>query len=217
METITSKNFENYYGVSLLPYSEETTQIGEVMYEKGLFNRTLEYQNETILDVSGISASQRANYQKQLLAVPLNEAQFPNITLNHSFNGNEGLKIPIINLDVSADVKTSKNVSLTLTNVKSKRLFGSLKFTLKNLIDTSKAARKELRHKLIITQLFYADSVVLKASHGIDANINASLNAAKIKGVTLQSQNNGDGSANYTFSGMDQCPFAAQLIKLKNF
>jgi len=217
MKTITSKDFENYYGVSLLPYSTETTQIGEIMYEKGLFTRTLEYQNETLLDVINIKGSQRAEFEKELLGISMNDANFPNITINHSFNGNEGFKIPILNLDLAPILKTNSSVNFTLTNVKSKRLFGGIEITLKKLIDESENAQKNLRHKLIITQLFYADAVTLKASHGMEGDINSSLNTAKIKGVSLQSKNNGDGSADYTFSGTNKCPFAAQLVQLNNF
>ena len=40
-------------------YSSENTQIGELMYEKGLFTRTLEYSNETLLDLLNLPSPQR--------------------------------------------------------------------------------------------------------------------------------------------------------------
>ena len=66
MSTTTSKDFEHYYGVTLLPYSTESTQIGELMYKRGFFVRTLEYSNETILDVLNLEQQERQTIESEL-------------------------------------------------------------------------------------------------------------------------------------------------------
>ncbi len=213
MSTITAKNFKETYGLSLLPYSTENTLIGQLMYKEGMFTKVLKYCNETILDILEISSSQKEEIQKQLQSIPINNALFPDIIIEHSFNENNGLKVPIINLNLSGILKTNKDTNFTLTNVKSRDLTGNLEHTLKSFVQKSKKAEKDIRDKLIITRLFYADSVVLKTSNGLDADLDSSLSKAKLKDVSVQSKNNDDGSSSYTFTGTGKCPFAAQLEK----
>ena len=45
MSTVTSKDFASTYGIDFLPYSMADIQLGEVLSEKGLFNKTLAYLN----------------------------------------------------------------------------------------------------------------------------------------------------------------------------
>ena len=217
MNTITSEEFENYYGINLLPYSTSNTQIGELMHKKGIFSKTLEYDNESILDAISLDSSKRTNLNNSLKSIELSDAQFPNIKINNNFSNNETIKVPIIGLDLSSIFSNKHQFNFTLTNVKAKTLQGELEFNIRELLEHSEKASQTIKNKYLITQLFYAEKIDLNTTHDIEEDLQASVNGLKNKNINLSSKTNSDGSNTYTFSGVDNSPFAAHLIKVKNW
>ena len=84
---MTSRDFESTYGLELLPYSTEDTQIGDVLSNKGLFHKTLAYLDFTVVDQLDLTVQEKSDLNSELKDIPVVSAQFPDVVLDKESSG----------------------------------------------------------------------------------------------------------------------------------
>lgn len=235
MATLTQKEFEDQYGIELLPYSTADVALGEMMHYKGVFTKTLTFLNYSLVSKLGWEAEKVTDIENQLAAVETTAGSFPTVSINNSSSESGDLTIPIIGLDLSTQVDSSKVASFEFSNIKAKRLMGALRSELSQGLDAlrngsdKKTYNQDLKLNYVIDGLFYADSVTIKLTEKLDVDLSLSLNASATTGTTSDATASGTNLATatpkitknndttYTISGAGNCPFAVQLTKGKNF
>ncbi|BDS12549.1 hypothetical protein [Aureispira anguillae] len=225
MAKLTQQEFEDQYGIELLPYSTADVSLGEMMHYKGIFNRTLTFLNYSIAEKLGWDEAKIAAIETQLKAIPLTDGSFPDLIMNNSTIGSGDLKIPILGLDLSNHVDASKVASFEFSKIKAKRLIGNVRSELSQGLEALKSSankkvyNQELKLNYVIEGLFYADSVTIKLTEKLDIDLSLSLTNTKtnasLASASPSIKKNNDTT--YTISNAGNCPFAVQLTKGKLF
>ena len=97
-----------------------------------------------------------------LRSVSTVSAEFPDIDISKDFSGSEGIKVPLINLDLTGKIDISNLERIKLTKVTAKRLDGSLRLQIVQAIDTLKEQdysifKKNIKNNKVVAGLFYAE------------------------------------------------------------
>ena len=217
-----AKSFQKEYGLDLLPYAESNVQLLELMEVKGLLNKQLNYLNVSLLDELQLAPDQLEEFNSELAAIPLDEAQIPTIDISKDFQSNSDLKVPMFKLDLSAQIDFSEVDSFTFSGLKSKRIFGKLKVDLENLLEDFENSHKDtykskIKHNYIIESLWYADSLTITTKSTKKLDIKAQLDTKDSTQQQLDPELNKDGTYTYKLDNASSTPFAAQLTQGKNF
>lgn len=225
MSRLTQQEFEDQYGIELLPYSTANVSLGEMMHYKGIFNKMLTFLNYSLAEKLGWEPAKVAQVESQLKAIPLTDGNFPDMTINKSTVGSGDLQIPIIGLNLSSHVDASNIENFEFTNIKARRLTGDVRSELSQGLEAlkngsnKKLYNQELKLNYIIEGLFYADSVTIKLSKKLDVDLSLALsnketNTSLVSASPSIKKNN---DTTYTISNAGNCPFAVQLTKGKLF
>lgn len=225
MSRLTQQEFEDQYGIELLPYSTANVSLGEMMHYKGIFNKMLTFLNYSLAEKLGWEPAKVAQVESQLKAIPLTDGNFPDMTINKSTVGSGDLQIPIIGLNLSSHVDASNIENFEFTNIKARRLIGDVRSELSQGLEAlkngsnKKLYNQELKLNYIIEGLFYADSVTIKLSKKLDVDLSLALsnketNTSLVSASPSIKKNN---DTTYTISNAGNCPFAVQLTKGKLF
>lgn len=235
MATLTQKEFEDQYGIELLPYSTANVSLGEMMHYKGVFTKTLTFLNYSLAAKLGWDSDKVTEIEKELAAVPLTDGSFPSITMDNSTIGSGDLSIPIIGIDLSTHVDASKVASFEFSNITAKRLMGAVRSELSQGLEALRSGsdkrtyNQEIKLNYVIDGLFYADSVTIKLTEKLDVDLSLSVSASAVTGTTTSTTAEGtklaaatpsitkNNDTTYTISNAGNCPFAVQLTKGKLF
>lgn len=220
MSALLRKQFENQYGVELLPRSFSDTRLGEIMEWKGLFSPMLDYKSYTIADVLNLPPEKSKELNSKLGNCCFIDASFPALEIRDDFGNDSDLQIPSFGINLAGKIDKSKVRYFRFTNIKARRFIGEARTEILKELETLKETnfkryKEKIRDHYIIEALFYADTVEI----GIDKDAAAGLDAAAILAagnVKLTGQLTTNSEHKYVLSG-SSCPFAVELVQGREF
>jgi hypothetical protein len=221
MSNITRREFEKKYNVELLPYSTASVILADILDWKGVLSQKLDYLNYNLVDKLNIDKPTRVELRNQLKNVSLDVASFPDVEEKKDFGIGVNIEIPGLKTDFDGKIGTDSIKSFKFGNIKAKTFTGELRIEIDNLLDQLKeedfsAYKKNLRGNYLIEKLFYVTrlEITIKAGTKIDFDVSSGLP----NGATVDVK--GDASSGKDIKivyNLPDCPFAAELVKLKHF
>jgi len=211
------KDFEDQFGVDLLPVSSADIYLGEIWEWEGLFNSTLIRLQDDLCNHFRLADDAKAkDLLLKLKKVKKTEANFPDIEVSKDFKSSADLKVPSINLDLGNELSVGSVKRFLFKGVKSKAIIElrpELDDLLNDLKDKNfKHYREKIRTNNVIIQLYYASSVEI----AIDKNIsNKAEVEAKIKSLGNVDVDVASATEIKFTVGSGDCPFAGQFVKGK--
>lgn len=214
------RDFERTYGVDLLPVSADDIFLGDLWDWRGLFSNRLERVMDRM--TNHFHDPHKSTLETALKSIPLGAASVPRVEIRNEFSSENDLKIPSINLDLSADIDAESVKQFTFNNVTARSLVDlrdeldeQLMVLKKNDFDRYKA---KIRGNYIASWLFYAESVEIeidKASTG-RAAVEAKIQGLQKGNIQVNTDTSHHKMVKYTIAG-SSCPFASKFIAGRDF
>ncbi|MFM2387936.1 MAG: hypothetical protein RL660_2693 [Bacteroidota bacterium] len=159
------------------------------------------------------------NLYDSLKAVPPVGAALPDIDITQDFNAEANATIPSLDTSVEAAMGISKVISMHLRGVTSKPITlykNDLRNALVQLEQTDEAKyRKYLKRHVIVTALYYADSIALSFQKTVNDKLAFETQLKQMLKVDAEITYEGNTVVNVVMNN-NTCPFAANLERGKN-
>ncbi|MBC8083427.1 MAG: hypothetical protein H7Z21_09465 [Hymenobacter sp.] len=212
------KEFRRQYSAELLTHAPSDLLLGELYEWKGLFTRRLDPTGQNLIDHLDLDRATREDLRQRLAAVPAVPATFAQIDLKNDLQTNADLQLSNLPAPLAASLSVEKIQKFEFGGVVSRRLNGELRIELRQHLDRLKERnqqkyRQVLRHAQVADSVFYAGAVLIQLESTTSLSVEAEEALKKISGkaefINAKTQQ-------ITF-GQADCPFAAELVKGKDF
>jgi hypothetical protein len=208
-----NRNFKSVYPkYDLLFSSSSTLQPGFVAEWDGFIKRILDLEGYSFIAHLKISGEEKDEIKAVLAAVPLTPFSISSCSFDEDAELSISADLPNINSDVRAKFKRHKISGYRYDNVQAKIMPASVKEKIILILREAREEDKKYYRKKL--KRLYADSVTITVENASMAELESSLKDLDIKpSVSVVSGN----KYNVSFSGSNECPFAAKIEPLKDF
>jgi len=219
----TFKDFHQDYGIYLLraPHSRLTlADLADI--HKRFF---LDISEESIIDEFDWSKEERIKARDYLAQIPLINADLPDISIKKENEFNMKVSIPNLKVKGGFAIDSNKILNYEFGNIQAKVLDNTNQMEIRRIIEKEleKMGSKWIRNRIgkpgrsyFVERLYYGKQVklTLEKDFKLDANVGMDINALGDVGVDVSNATNNNQIV--SFDGLQDVPFAASIISLKN-
>ncbi len=221
MSYLLKKDFENEFGVELLPHSFKELSVGQLVKWEGIFHKRIDFTYYTIADKLKISEKKVIEINKNLNNIKFQDANFPDMVIDRDFEKEGSFKIPGLDFSLSDKIDISNLISFSFKNIKTKVLTGKIRRELSKYLDELKEKdfsfyKDNIRNNYVIEALFYAEDVEINVKKDTNIDFDVEVDLKKIIKPKIENNLKNKTKNTYTIKGAN-CAFAAELVKGRNF
>lgn len=210
-------DFQNLYGLTILPKSLSIYNPGDVVEwdKKGI----LDYENYSFIDDLNLEKEQSDLFKNKLENAPKTESEFTSVEMNRTTGFGINLTIPNIGLDIKAKFGADKLVKFSYKDIQGRIIGKDINGQIRKIIINAKEEdkrnfRKNLKNKLIFSELYYVDSFEMIIERTTEVEVGVALEQFNIE-PEISVENSKE--LKVIFQGSTTCPFAARIESLNDY